>query len=197
MQMRDLTGKLALAVLAIAAVTGAVAAYAYLSASLQATGSQGEADARVYYIVPTAWTLAIYDENFNRVDKIVVEKGDIVTLIVLPEPFVPEELHEEVEHEFMESLPSLGVELSQEELNRLHEEAEESLGRELYGVKYLPHGLAIEGYEDKVNLDLSSGYPAAVTFKADRAGSFTIYCSVFCGWGHQFMSLEGAFVVQG
>ena len=152
-------------------------------------------NAKKFYIVPTSWTFAIYNENFNRVDKIEVSKGDIVVLVVLPEPFVPKELHEEIEDEYIEKAASTGI-MSKEEFEELHEKAETTLGREFYGVKYLPHGVAIKGYEEIVNIDLSGGYPVAVVFKADKVGAFDIYCSIFCGFGHSQMVLESAFIVK-
>ncbi len=151
---------------------------------------------KVFYIVPAAWNFGIYDEDFNKVDRIVVSKGDIVTIVVLPEPFVPKELHEEVEDQFIDAVKDLGLNISQEELEKLHEEAEEQLGKELYGVKFILHGFAVEGYEDRVNLIVADGYPKTVTFVADKPGSFDIYCSYYCGWGHQYMRLSDAFVVQ-
>jgi hypothetical protein len=150
---------------------------------------------RKFYIIPTSWTFAIYDEDFNRVDRIKVSKGDLVILVVLPEPFVPKELHEEIEHEYLEEVTRTGS-MTEEEFEKLHEEAEERIGRELYGVKFLPHGLAIEGYEGQVNIDLSSGYPAVAVFRADKAGEFDIYCSVFCGFGHAQMVVESGLVVE-
>ncbi len=71
------------------------------------------------------------------------------------------------------------------------------MGKEAFGVKFIPHGVAISGYEDKVNVHLTEGKPVVVTFVADKAGTFDIYCSLFCGWGHGYMRLEGAFVVRG
>ncbi len=175
------------ALLAIAAAAG----YYYL-AQQQAAES---AESHIYYVVPVAWGFAVFNEDFERVDRIVVERGDLVTIVLLPEPFVPESLHEEIEEYFAERAAEMGV--SPEELKELHEQAEEELGSEAFGVRYLPHGLAIEGYEDLVNLDASKGVPVAVTFVADRPGSFDIYCSVFCGWGHGLMRLDDAFVVKG
>jgi len=152
---------------------------------------------KVYYIVPAGWTFAIFNEDFERIDKIVVDKGDTVVLVALPSPFVPEELHEEIEKEAMEKLMEAGVAQSLEQLEEFHEEAEKQLGREAYGVEFIPHGVAIEGYENKVNVDLSNGLPRVIVFEASEPGAFDIYCSVFCGVGHGYMVLDDAFVVNG
>ena len=152
---------------------------------------------KVFYIIPVSWTFAIYDENFNRIDKIEVNKGDVVQLVMLPSPFTPDELHEAIQEEFAQYAVSEGLVGSLEEFNQLHEEAEEMFGVEVLGKEYLPHGVAIRGLESQVNVDLLDGYPAVVTFVADQPGSYSIYCNVMCGWGHPYMVLEDAFVVNG
>ena len=47
------------------------------------------------------------------------------------------------------------------------------------------HGLEIDGYGLGVTAD--PGQPAAMTFVADRSGTFRIRCSVTCGGMHPFM----------
>ncbi len=177
-----------------------VVVLAVLAGVLLKSSGSGQATAvetaKMFYIVPAEWSFGIYDEDFNKVDRIVVSKGDIVTIVVLPGPFVPKELYEEVENQFIDAVKDLGLNISQEELVNLEHEAEEQLGKELYGVEFIPHGFAIEGYEDRVNLIVADGYPKTVTFVADKPGSFDIYCSNYCGWGHQYMRLNDAFVVQ-
>lgn len=44
------------------------------------------------------------------------------------------------------------------------------------------HGLAIEGYQ--VHEEIPAGKTVEIRFTANRAGDFTIYCTVFCGPGH-------------
>lgn len=47
------------------------------------------------------------------------------------------------------------------------------------------HGLFVDGYE--VKLQAEQGRAAQATFVADRAGRFTMRCSVSCGALHPFM----------
>jgi nitrous oxide reductase len=130
------------------------------------------------------------------VDKIEVSRGDRVQLIFVPKPFMPHELYEELEHEFIEKAIKAGLLKSEDEFEEHEEEAEKTLAKEVYGIEFIPHGLAIRGYEDRVNV-VSDGKPVIVTFTADKVGEFDIYCSNFCGWGHAFMKLDRAFVVKG
>lgn len=54
------------------------------------------------------------------------------------------------------------------------------------------HGLAIP--EFKVNMRLEKGKEQTAEFTADKAGTFTFYCSVVCGSGHSEM--EGTLIVN-
>jgi len=48
--------------------------------------------------------------------------------------------------------------------------------------KDVTHGFAIVGYG--VNVEVPPGQTIEVLLRADKAGDFTIYCTVFCGTGH-------------
>jgi heme/copper-type cytochrome/quinol oxidase subunit 2 len=52
--------------------------------------------------------------------------------------------------------------------------------------KDVAHGLAIDGYS--VDLSAEPGQPARATFTAEKAGAFTLRCSVACGNLHPFMT---------
>ena len=54
------------------------------------------------------------------------------------------------------------------------------------------HGLFISGYDK--NAVLSPGEEVVVEFLADKAGTFTMSCSQFCGSGHGGM--KGTLVVE-
>ena len=56
----------------------------------------------------------------------------------------------------------------------------------------VPHGIAIKEYG--INEQLPVGKPVTIEFTADKAGTFTAYCSVFCGSGHS--NMKGNLVVK-
>ena len=56
----------------------------------------------------------------------------------------------------------------------------------------VPHGFSIPEYE--INERIDPGKPVSVEFTADKQGTFTSFCSVFCGSGHSKM--KGSFVVK-
>jgi len=55
------------------------------------------------------------------------------------------------------------------------------------------HGFQIDGYDVEVEIP-KGGEPVDVEFVADRAGSFRIKCSEYCGSGHRRM--RGELVVR-
>ena len=56
----------------------------------------------------------------------------------------------------------------------------------------VPHGIAIPEYG--INERLDPGKPVTIEFTADKQGTFTAFCSVFCGSGHSDM--KGKIIVK-
>ena len=56
----------------------------------------------------------------------------------------------------------------------------------------VPHGIAIPEYG--INQRLEPGNPVTIEFTADKQGTFTAFCSVFCGSGHSAM--KGKIIVK-
>ena len=56
----------------------------------------------------------------------------------------------------------------------------------------IPHGITIKEYG--INQRLDVGRPETIEFTADKPGTFTAFCSVFCGSGHSGM--KGKLVVN-
>ncbi len=56
----------------------------------------------------------------------------------------------------------------------------------------VPHGIAIKEYNINERLDV--GKPVTIEFTADKEGTFTAFCSVFCGSGHS--NMKGKIVVK-
>ncbi len=58
------------------------------------------------------------------------------------------------------------------------------------------HGFAIDGYDKDVFINGSLvGRPKSVTFRADKAGTFTFYCATQCSTGPLHPHMKGTFVV--
>ena len=56
----------------------------------------------------------------------------------------------------------------------------------------VPHGIAIPEYN--INERLDPRKPVTIEFTADKQGTFTAFCSVFCGAGHSGM--KGKIIVK-
>ena len=56
----------------------------------------------------------------------------------------------------------------------------------------VPHGIAIPEYG--INERLDPGKPVTIEFTAEKEGTFTTFCSVFCGSGHS--NMKGKIVVR-
>ena len=56
----------------------------------------------------------------------------------------------------------------------------------------VPHGIAIHEYG--INERLDPGKPVTIEFTADKEGTFTAFCSVFCGSGHS--NMKGKIIVK-
>ena len=56
----------------------------------------------------------------------------------------------------------------------------------------VPHGIAIPEYG--INERIDPGKPVKIEFTADKQGTFTAYCSVFCGSGHS--NMKGKLIVK-
>lgn len=144
---------------------------------------------RTFTVVAYHWGFAIYDEDGVEVPKIEVAQGTHVTLIVLGGLQLDHEIHHMFEERMVEAWadnPAFGG-LNHTELHEASEEAHD------LGLK--EHSVQISGYNINVQTDHESANPQIVTFVANTAGTFDIQCMVFCGFGHQYMTLTGGFVV--
>ncbi|MEE9592824.1 MAG: hypothetical protein V3W28_04495 [Thermoplasmata archaeon] len=135
------------------------------------------------------WGFAIYDESGNEVPQIEVAPGTQVTLEVLSGASLDRHEHHEMMERTIEAWadnPEYGGIIAAE-LHELMEEAEAA------GLN--DHVVTIPAFGVSVPTDHESSEPVRVTFVADQTGTFDIVCAGLCGWGHQFMALEGGLVV--
>ena len=56
----------------------------------------------------------------------------------------------------------------------------------------VPHGISIPEYG--INERIDPGKPVTIEFTADKEGTFTAFCSVFCGSGHS--NMKGKIIVR-
>jgi hypothetical protein len=185
----------------VAAVIVAVAVLAVVLGYL-AIPSPTPAREKVFYIVVYHWGFALYDQNFNEINRIQVSRGDRVTLHVIPAEALTEEAHGVFEERTVKrgigNLPPNDPKIMDE-----IEEAEKA-GLMNHSVTIIELGVNVSTDISKVTTKahsvkeaLQMGNPGGgkVTFTADKVGSFNIMCMVPCGFGHAWMMLERGFVV--
>ena len=167
---------------------------------------------KTFYVVAYYWGYVFYDENFNEIPYMVVNRGDEVEINLIPagaiirDPILSARERTYVEYENrthragIGELPPRDPRISREIVNA-HEQG------------YGDHGLVIEGYnvvavtclectgEHKIRNSLQQVLEEAkptvgtVRFIADRIGTYAIYCNIYCGYGHNYQRIEDAFIV--
>lgn len=125
---------------------------------------------KTFNIVPYHWGFAFYDEEWNKLDRIEVAQGTQVRLVAFPVQLLAPEIRQGLGQEEVTDpgLANHGVAIAQ------------------YGFDLRPNAFATT-LEDAVD---------SVEFTADKAGEFTIACSVYCGLHHVHMVAENSFVVK-
>ena len=173
----------AIAVIIVGIVTGFLLSNALTS---------GAPPTKTFNIVPYHWGYALYDEDWNEIEQIEVERGVTVRLVAIPAYVLSHEMQEEFHERVLEKgfgeYPPGDMRIH-ELMEAAHEDPDTA-----------SHGVFIA----QLNVDLSPNGNAAtleeaidsVEFVTDAIGTFDIVCSVFCGAGHPSMVLEGAFVVK-
>ncbi len=173
----------AIAVILVGIITGLL-----LGSALQS----GAPPTKTFNIVAYHWGYALYDEDWNEIEQIEVERGTTVRLIAIP----AYALSHEIQEGFHERVLENGVgeyPPGDERIYDLMEAAHEDPAAVSHGV-----------FIGQLNVDLSPNGNAStleeaidsIEFTTDAIGTFDISCSVSCGVGHSSMVLEGAFVVK-
>jgi heme/copper-type cytochrome/quinol oxidase subunit 2 len=168
---------------AIGALVGAGATAAVYS-------SAAPPEQRTFTIVAYHWGFAVFDEQGNEIPRIEVARGTEVTLVVVGGMALSHELHEMFEERTVETFadnPDYGGLNATEVQQKLEEAAEKG---------QVDHGVVISAYDLDIPAYADSPNPSVVTFVADKAGTFDIFCNRPCGWGHQYMFFEGGLVVS-
>ncbi|MEM4413462.1 MAG: hypothetical protein QXD59_04215 [Candidatus Caldarchaeum sp.] len=167
---------------------------------------------KTFYVVAYFWGYVFYDETFNEVPYIVVNRGDEVVINLIPASVIirdpglsaRERTYVEYENRTHRSgvgeLPPGDPRISLE-LVKAHEEG------------YSDHGFFIEGYNKGTYtcsrcggghnvrnslqqvLQEASAAIGTIRLVADKPGSYTVYCIIYCGYGHPYLKIENAFIV--
>lgn len=168
---------------------GVIAAVALVTGTTAALLLAPSAPQQTFTVMAHHWGFVIYDEAGNEIPQIEVAPGTQVTLEILSAASLDHHEHHEMMERTIEAWadnPEYGGKTAME-LHELMEEAEAA------GLN--DHIVTIAAFGVSVTTDHESSEPLRVTFVADKTGTFDIRCMGLCGWGHQYMVLEGGLVV--
>ncbi len=167
-------------------------------------GQSPQPSMKTFYAVAYSWGFAFYDESFNRIDTIAVNKGDRVLVHFMSMRV----LSQEGINAFVDEQVKKGIGLLRPNDPQIRDQILRALEYELFD-----HTLTVGGYGLTVEVDGSKSpgkardLREAVTtkdptirpleFVADKVGTFPIYCAVYeCGYGHTDMIVPAGLAVS-
>ena len=161
----------------------------------------GAPPTKTFNIVTYHWGYALYDEDWNEIEQIEVERGTTVRLIAIPASLLSPELEEEMYQRVIDK----GLSASRgDKVVEEYPPGDPRIAGLIKAARDDPdtanHGVFI----GQLNVDLSPNGNAltleeavdSIEFTTDAIGTFDISCSVECGIGHELLVLENAFVVR-
>ncbi len=182
----------AIAVILVGIITGFLLGSVLLS---------GAPPTKTFNIVTYHWGYALYDEGWNEIEQIEVERGTTVRLIAIPASLLSPELEEEMYQRVIDK----GLSASRgDKVVEEYPPGDPRIAGLIKSARDNPdtanHGVFIA----QLNVDLSPKSNAStlmealdsIEFTADALGAFDISCSVECGIGHELLVLKKAFVVR-
>ncbi len=182
----------AIAVILLGIVTGFLLGSVLLS---------GAPPTKTFNIVTYHWGYALYDEGWNEIEQIEVERGTTVRLVAFPASVLSRELEEQMYQRVIEK----GLSASRGDgIVEEYPPGDPRIAGLIKAARDNPdtadHGVFIA----QLKVDLSPKSNAStleeaidsIEFTTDILGAFDISCSVACGIGHQLLVLENAFVVK-
>ncbi len=182
----------AIAVILLGIITGLLLGNAFAS---------GAPPTQTFNIVAYHWGYALYDEGWNEIEQIEVERGTMIRLVAFPASLLSQELEEQ----YYQRVIDKGLSVSRGDgVVEEYPPGDPRIAGLIEAAHDDPdtanHGVFIA----QLNVDLSPKSNAStlmeaidsIEFTTDALGAFAISCSVECGIGHQLLVLENAFVVK-
>ena len=142
--------------------------------------ASGAPPTTTFNIITYHWGFALFDEDWNEIKQMEVERGTTVRLVAFPQSMVPIEVREQLWQRVVDNAGSI-------------EAAYADTATQNHGVFIGQLNIDLRPKEDASTLGDAID---TVEFTTDAIGSFNILCSVACGVGHPTMRLDGALVVK-
>ncbi|MEM4303069.1 MAG: hypothetical protein QW470_07550 [Candidatus Caldarchaeum sp.] len=169
---------------------------------------------KTFYVVAYYWGFVFYDENFNEIPYMVVNRGDEVQIMLIPanviikDPILSAREGKVIEYQnrtLWKGIGDLqpGDPRIEEEMVKAHLQGlgDHSMVIEGYNVVAVTCSLRC-GVEHRVResiqqtLNEAAAAIGSVKFIADKQGTFAVYCSIYCGYGHNYQRVDNALIVR-
>ncbi len=173
----------AIAVILVGIITGLLLGSVLLS---------GAPPTKTFNIVTYHWGYALYDEDWNEIEQMEVERGTTVRLVAFPQSLLPEEIREQLWQRTIDKGYG-GYPPGDTNIRGLIETAYNDQTEANHGVFIGQLNIDLKPKENANTLEEAID---SIEFTTDAIGTFSILCSVFCGVGHPDMFLDGALVVK-
>jgi hypothetical protein len=182
----------AITIILVGIITGLLLGTAFLA---------GASPTKTFHVIAYHWGYALFDEDWNEIEQMVVKRGTTVRLITYPISIFSQELQEELYQRVVDR--GLKTSLGDEEVVE-YPPGDARIADIIEAARTDPdtanHGVFIA--EFNVDLSPKTDKPAlgeaidSIEFTPDALGNFEISCSIECGPGHEFFALDEALVVE-
>ncbi len=176
----------AITIILVGIITGLLLGTAFLS---------GAPPTKTFHVIAYHWGYAIFDEDWNEIEQMVVKRGTTVRLITYPITLFSQELQEELYQRVVDR--GLKTSLGDEEVVE-YPPGDARITDIIEAARTDPdtanHGVFIAEF----NVDLSPKEETIdiIEFTPDALGIFEMSCSIECGPGHEYFALEEALIVK-
>lgn len=173
------------------------------------TGFPGGGDTpdRSVYVGAYHWGFVLLDEGGNEHERLVLDPGSRVRLVAFNTSSegamsqLPQVIRDAVpDHESLEERNEERI--SSPPSGEIHDALEEANERyPNHSLSVMPSGWnhmrgPMDGGMMLHPLPRSASQPTIAGIRASQRGDYTISCLEYCGYGHQYMEIDGAFVVR-
>jgi len=181
-------------------IVGVVGIYMFSNMGTQAEDSE---PSKTFIIIGYYWGFALYDENYNPIDRIELKVGEPVKIIFLNARSFSEEFYSKLEMKTVEEgLDSVPPSILEDKIMEAFESNLVDHGLQVTGLRLAiaTNWRAFSGTADTLEefFEIESEeaiqrHTAIIT--PDKPGVYDLLCYVVCGFGHTFMKLDNAIIV--
>ena len=185
----------AITIILVGIITGLLLGVAFLS---------GAPPIKTFNVISYHWGYALFDEDWNEIEQMVVKRGTTVRLITYPATLFSQELQEEWYQRVVDGGLKTSSGKDDEVVEVEYQPGDTKIMDLIEAARTDPDQADFGVFIEAFNVDLSpktdvSTWDEAIDsieFTPDAMGTFELSCSIECGPGHSFHSLLEALIVE-